>query len=318
MRISFVIAGGQKCGSTFVHHGLMRHPGIRMDPDENTAFFKDDHERRIAEYLSGMDVQRDALVGIKRPDLLHSVTAARRLHNHNPDMRVLIVLRNPFDRVVAGYYHLLMRNHLPLLHVEQGLPAIIDGSMHPMPPRAHTVLRFSTYAESLAAYLDIFSEEQVYIALFDDLKADSQAFMNGIFDFLEVDRIDISALTGYRPNKVVYSLERLKFLRLANPLLMQLDENQIARGRKRALSVEEEAFVQMTKMFDENVMAPRYPNIRPELSAELREAVASVFVPDIRATGRILQTSLQHWIACPDAGEPGAATEQKRTLHTGT
>ena len=300
MPLSFVIAGAQKSGTSFIHQCLMLHPGIRMDPEENTDFHKVDFEQRIRQFTTRFQTAPHLSLGIKRPDLMYFPEITERLHTHNPDLRVILILRNPYMRTIAAYFHFMVNNFIPLLDIEEGLPAILDGSLSSIAPRAEKIIQYSFYADGIAEYFQRFSQENVHVAIFDDLKEDAQRLLNGVFHFLGHEPIDISSLANSRPQAVIYSLERQRFMRLAAPLKMVLDQNQIMIKRKPVLTQEEEAFVFLTNTFDQKIMAPKFGNEKPVLSDALKARLAELFIPDIEATEKLLGVSLNPWTASFD------------------
>lgn len=296
MPLDFVIVGTQKSGSTFLHESLMLHPKIQMDAQENTSFWKHDFEHRIQRsFLKHACTMPNRLKGIKRPDYFYHRDIANRLHEHNPEMQIIIILRNPFVRTVASYFHLMGQNRIPLMDIEEGLPAILDNKLIHQSPQASNIINYSLYAKGLQAYFDVFPANQIHTSLFDALKNNPQALLNRIFEFLNVQPIDISELINTRPQSVVYSLERQRILRLRNVVRMKLNAHQIAEAWNKHLTDEETAFIYTINLFDQKIMAPKFKNKRPVLSAGLRERLASLFIPDMEAVESLLDVSLTPW-----------------------
>lgn len=296
MPLDFVIAGTQKSGSTFLHECLMLHPKIHMDAQENTSFWKQDFEHQIqCSFLKHAGTMPNRLKGIKRPDYFYHRDIANRLHEHNPEMQIIVILRNPFVRTVASYFHLMSQNRIPLLGIEEGLPAILDNKLTCHSPQASSIINYSLYAEGLKAYYDVFPSDQIHTSLFGELKKNAQALLNRIFEFLNVHPIDISELKNTRPQSVVYSLERQRILRLRNVVRMKLNKHQIAEAWNKHLTDEETAFIYTINLFDQKIMAPKFKNKRPVLSDRLRERLATLFIPDIEAVESLLDISLSSW-----------------------
>ena len=108
-KLAFVVAGAQKSGTCTLDAILRLHPQIQMASVKETHFF-DDEEREwkssdysgIDKYFTGRD---DRLRGEATPITMYWRPAVRRLHHYNPDLRILIILRNPVVRAFSQWRH---------------------------------------------------------------------------------------------------------------------------------------------------------------------------------------------------------------------
>ena len=109
----FLIVGAFKSGSTALYEGLRRHPQIFMPFHKEPLYFGDDLTRRYgryteAEYLRLFDPAKPGQKsGEASTWYLYSVSAAREIHDFNPEMRIMVVLRNPVDVMYAEHSQLI-------------------------------------------------------------------------------------------------------------------------------------------------------------------------------------------------------------------
>ena len=109
--ISILIAGAQRSGTTSLLRCLGRHPQIAAHPQREFSFFvnpkeyREGYHRAHHRYFGGLAPKPNAKfllaksVGIMvRPD------AMGRLRAHNPDVRIVVILRNPVDRAWSAYW----------------------------------------------------------------------------------------------------------------------------------------------------------------------------------------------------------------------
>src|SRR5258708_9728171 len=113
----FVIIGAAKSASTWLHLALRQHPAVYMPGDE-TPFFEDPYYNAndlgplLAE-LKG--APPGAVVGIKCPNYLCTPQCAPRLAQRLPHARLVAILRNPVDRAISQYYHLIRSGQFPVV-----------------------------------------------------------------------------------------------------------------------------------------------------------------------------------------------------------
>src|SRR5271166_1577090 len=112
----FAIIGAGKSATTWLHMGLRKHPEIFL-PENETPFFEDPYycESDLRPLFSELRAARGyATVGIKRPNYLCTPGCADRLAKHIPRARLIAMLRNPVERAVSQYFHLVRSGRLPV------------------------------------------------------------------------------------------------------------------------------------------------------------------------------------------------------------
>src|SRR5215469_14246021 len=117
-------------------------------PGEETAFFEDPNYREedlapLSEALQA--APSDKLLGIKCPNYLCTPQCAPRLARHLPRARLIAILRNPVDRAISQYYHLIRSGRLPLVPADAAFAEYLAGRFDP-PYAQAIVLDFGRYA----------------------------------------------------------------------------------------------------------------------------------------------------------------------------
>ena len=158
-------------------------------------------DRRAYEALFA-DAPPQALWGDASVRYLYSPNAAVRIARDHPDARLLVLLRDPVDRMYS-HFHMNVKLHLEPLSLEAALDAeeqrVADGwgwDWH--------YARVGEYASQLARYFEHFSPEQVQVTFYDDFQAAPESTLESAFRFLGVEpnfRPDTShrALVGATP-----------------------------------------------------------------------------------------------------------------------
>jgi hypothetical protein len=123
----FVIAGAPKAGTTALHAALATHPGLYLSPVKEPKFYMtggrpparstqrgpgDAHSAgewiwRRSDYLALFDgAPPGAVRGESTPFYLYDRGAHARLAADVPDVKVIVVVRDPVDRAYSNWVHL--------------------------------------------------------------------------------------------------------------------------------------------------------------------------------------------------------------------
>lgn len=295
-RPDFFIVGAPKCGTTWLHAGLSRHPDVLMAEKEETNHFAtdllrpDDPWRSREAWLALFGAARaERRVGEASVFHLFSREAAANLYAFDPGARILVLLRNPVDWVASYHSQMVWNGDEDLLDLRQALlaePARARGERVPERLRFPERLlygRVARFAEQLERYFERFGREQVRVILHDDLARDPAQVYRETLVFLGVDPDFRPALERVNPNRVVRSAGLGEWLRrppawLARPLVEFFPRSwrtALRRGVRRLNSR----------------VAPRAP-LSPELRRELEER----FRPEVLRLRELLGRDLSGWL----------------------
>ena len=176
---NFVIIGSQKCGTTALHAYLARHPQISMSRPKELDYFIEELNWPKGEdwYRSRFDP--DAPVrGESSPNYTaHPIYAGvpERMAELIPDARLIFMVRDPVDRVRAGYYH-QYSNRTESRPMRE---AVLD-------PDASHIPR-SMYHLQLTRFLEHYPMERVMLLEQEELRDDRRGTLRRVYEFLGVD-----------------------------------------------------------------------------------------------------------------------------------
>ena len=179
---NFLHLGPSKTGSTWLHEVLIGHPEIYFTGAKDLYFFSRCYDRGLSWYSTQF---RDArpehkIVGEFSPDYLACREAPERIRDClGPGVRLMVTLREPADRVFSSYLY-LNRHRLAA--------ATFRDAVRSYPE----LIEQSRYASQLRNYLRLFDRRALYVAIFDDLEAGPQAFLDKVTGWLGVDRYILS------------------------------------------------------------------------------------------------------------------------------
>ncbi len=116
-KLDFILIGETKCGTTSLYNYLIQHPkaidtpgnGEGYDKDYATKelhFFDNFHDRGIDWYYSRFpQTKSDEITGEATSMYIYRALIARRVKEHLSDIKFIVLLRNPVDRLVSNYEH---------------------------------------------------------------------------------------------------------------------------------------------------------------------------------------------------------------------
>ena len=198
---SFVIAGTEKAGTTFVYTALAQHPDVVASTRKETNFFRGAETSADAYAQHFPPARKDQVVMEASPGYLgEAETVVPRMRAMIPDVKLLFILREPVARFLSSYH--FHRARLDLredLDFHQYLQACLSYACEggesaddkllraPLDEWHLKVLQFGCYADYLRHYFEAFTAEQIKVAFYDDLCDDPVRFMEGLSHFLDID-----------------------------------------------------------------------------------------------------------------------------------
>ena len=109
VKVGFLIAGTQKGGTSALDAYLREHPDICMANQkevhffDNEAIFNGDNSDYAVYHAAFSLKTSQQLLGESTPIYMYWHAAPKRIWQYNPDMKFLIMLRNPIDRAYSHW-----------------------------------------------------------------------------------------------------------------------------------------------------------------------------------------------------------------------
>jgi hypothetical protein len=273
---NLVVIGAGKSGTTSLHRYLDLHPDVAMSKRKELKFFdREDWRDHVDWYRAQFDP--DAPVrGESSPT--YSVNpyygpVPERMHALIPDARLVYVVRDPMERLVAHW--------IEWVHVTHERRSF-DESLRDYDSPANPYTAASRYATQLDWFCEHYDDAQILVLDQRDLREDRAATLDRVFAFVGVgelpDRSGLAEVHNAREEKV-----------WLNRFGLWLGDLGVARPlRDRARRLPGPIWRSLRRMASRPPEVPEPdPVLRAELEAYLREDADR-----LRArTGR----SFDHW-----------------------
>jgi Sulfotransferase domain len=200
-KLDFIIAGTQKSGTSVLTYYLNQHPAIAMAHKEEAHlivqprrhFF--DNEGMFASGNINYDLlHRDVPVtaqtlvsGTCTPVYTYWKPAMQRIHDYNPSIKLIILLRNPIDRAFS-HWNMQRDRKLDSLDFLDAVKQEENRAReaYPLQLRKFSYVERGFYSDQMERVFRFFSREQVLVIKFDDLRRDYRTVTDRIFNFLGV------------------------------------------------------------------------------------------------------------------------------------
>lgn len=180
-----VCIGGMRCGTTTFFRMIRQHPDFVRAETKEIHYFDHTENPTDAGYRASFPVSvalrlRSALAftaDITPSYLAHAAVAPRIRSVLGPNVRMLVLLRNPVSRAISHYYKRARGGRDSLSIEESFARALADSD-----PSPTGYLRRGHFADQIAAYIDTFSREQLLIRFSADFFSNSQQVLDDAAD----------------------------------------------------------------------------------------------------------------------------------------
>jgi hypothetical protein len=197
-RVHFLVCGTQKGGTTALDTYLRQHPEICMPNRKELHFFDIEYNFRYQnvdykKYHSFFDPQPDHLIsGEVTPIYMYWQASPRRIWEYNPQMKLIILLRNPIQRAFSHWNMNRIRADETLTFWE-ALNIEEDRRRKTLPyqDRVFSYLDRGLYSEQLRRLLRFFPRNQLLIIKSKNLREHPQSVMDELSKHLGISSISI-------------------------------------------------------------------------------------------------------------------------------
>lgn len=226
-KVNFVVAGAQKSGTRALRHFLGRHPEIGLSQELETHFFDEVYDEDAPQSYERYHAlfPEDALgkvTGDITPIYMYLSEIPARLHAYNPDMKIVVILRNPIERAYSQWVMQRRKGQesgrFLLTILAEPLRFLLRGQ-----DKIYSHVARGLYARQLRRLFKLFPREQVLILRNEDLRDAHEETLQKLFGFLDVSAHEVPA------PKFVHTQEYKPMPPLQRWLLRQLFRRDTAR-----------------------------------------------------------------------------------------
>lgn len=286
--INFIGIGAARSGTTWIYECLKEHPGICFSNKKETYFFDND-----SEYQKGMDYYasffsdcpEQSVKGEYCATYLSSPEAAQRIKQHFSEVKILVCLRDPIQRVYSHYLYDKAEKR-------------IDLDFRSALEKDEKYINYGLYHTNLMPYCQRFEKDKILVMIYEDIQKSPREFISRIYDFLGVD-------ASYIPD----SLEMI-----ANPTTQKaffVPSLNVGSVKRTTEQFKKNSFgrmvLKMLKLLKINRISnyllrknvkshlARQAAIPPELSEDDKNYLRKIYTPEVRKIEELISRKLTCW-----------------------
>jgi len=177
----FLCIGAQKSGTTWLQECLKQHPQIFLPEEKEVHFFDWKYFRSFKWYKRKFKNAQRRLIGEITPG--YSTISKRRI-NHiariNPDMKIILLLRNPIDRSWSHSKMVLCKN------AGKSVDSISEKEWKTH-FRSVKSRKRSAYSTIYQDWSSVFGTDRVFVGFYEEIGEDPKSLLQNVLNFLEVD-----------------------------------------------------------------------------------------------------------------------------------
>jgi len=247
----FLIIGAKRCGTTSLFSYLPEHPSIARSHHDNMGFFNDNFHLGVNWYRSffptiaekeRIEKQYGKFLAFDvTTRYMESKTTAENIKKIKPDMKIIIMLRNPIDRAYSQYNVSVKEKTEKLTFDEAVIEEInrlkiefsegYEKKLLEFPNEHRQYIKKSLYALQLKPWFNIFPKENILVLSTEEFKENEEKIYKEIFEFLDLPKIEIKNKVHmekgeYSPMNEKTRQELSKFFKNHNMNLFELIEKK--------------------------------------------------------------------------------------------
>ncbi len=272
---NFIVIGPGKTGTTWLYQCLGAHPQIRLARNtKETVFFADYYDRGLPWYEKFFDGLEGApAIGEVSNTYFFTPQAPGRIAGMLPKVKLIAFLRNPVERLVSLY----------MFRLRNGL---VSGTLDDAIAADPAMVEQNFFDQHLERYQADFPPEQIFVALFDDLKRDPGRLLREIYAFLGVDPDFVPQIAGERVLEAS-APRNAGLFHMLKRFALWLRRNDF----HRALT-----WAKTNPLVMKVLTRPVAEKDKPVISAETRARLQAIYRPHIERTAALIGRDLSGWL----------------------
>jgi len=221
MKVSFLCIGVQKAGTTSLINYLNQSPQIFMGK-EMCYWNKPKHGKLmpVSEYERSFKTNKP-IIGHNSPSCCLLQYALDRIHDYNPNMKLILILREPISRAYSEY-----NMYLDWGKIKQFSDNDKELDLKTLTTDGPYFILRGFYDEQLEYIFMKFPRKNIHIAISEEVKSNKQEEYGRMFEFLGVERMELDTTvdTHIRHYPKIPTLLESKLYDIYRPHVLKLYE----------------------------------------------------------------------------------------------
>lgn len=212
----FLIIGASKCGTTSLYNYLIQHPNIYPAKTKEVNYFgrhssiwyRPNFPTVFLKYIVTKLKKEPFMTGEASPFYLLNPLVPRIVKKKIPNVKLIVLLRNPIDRTFSQYKQIHRDNQEPFsfeealkkekFRTKEDWENLIENGLNGNRDHAkYSYLSGSLYYEQIKTWMDLFPREQFLILKSEDFFENPSKITSLVLEFLELPNFEINVIKKY-------------------------------------------------------------------------------------------------------------------------
>ena len=192
----FLGIGTQKGGTTSLHQWLEKNPHAFVPECKEIHYFDLKYEKPLSwyseQFISATQKQKRGEI---TPYYMFHPLAAQRIKNDLPNVKMIVLLRDPVERTISHLMHAKKRGYEPLTPeeaVEEEGKRLRSGDA--LACQRNSYVSRSKYIEQINRYEKLFNRSQILVLKSEDMFKGNRKIWTKIQSFLQIDEVEIDEI----------------------------------------------------------------------------------------------------------------------------
>lgn len=190
-KIDYLIIGAQKSGTTSLYEYLTAHLLIDSAKKKEVHYFNINHQKGDKWYHQHFEWTKMHLQGEASPYYLFDDSVAAKVKTYNPNIKLIVILRDPIERAFS-HYRMNVKlgaedlSFMDALNAEEERTKV-NHALSPTNPRLiYSYKQRGLYSKQLDQWLKYFPKEQLMILKYEDFFKKPWDEVQEVYRFLEL------------------------------------------------------------------------------------------------------------------------------------
>ena len=192
--VNFIICGTQKGGTTALDHYMRMHSEVCMAKKKEVHFFDNDkyfltNSPPYNKYHKFFNPKKNhKVIGESTPIYMFWINAMERIFNYNPNIKLIIILRNPIERAFSNWNMEIQRKREKRTFLESIQYEIKQLNREIKQNRTYSYLRRGFYTDQIKRILKTFKKKQLLCLKNENLRNKPEDTLSLVSDFLDISK----------------------------------------------------------------------------------------------------------------------------------
>ncbi|SDQ14902.1 sulfotransferase domain-containing protein [Virgibacillus salinus] len=207
--IDFLIVGAEKSGTTWLYDNLKQIDNIYLPDTKEVNYFNKynsflelnpGYQKNLSWYMQFFKNRKDhQLAGEASPMYLCDSQAYKEIYKVNPEVKLIVMLRNPIYRAYSHYWYIRRKGY-------------IDGEFSQyVKNQDKKIIERGLYASQLKNYYKLFPDNNILVLDFDMISSNPKGLIEEVLEFLNINNGKVDESNLYKKSNQSFTVKN-KFI----------------------------------------------------------------------------------------------------------